>query len=154
MRLTIEGFGTKTVERDLLRFSDNLEVPALALEAIADFLRAAEMRQFDTQGGNSGGWAPLKQATIDEKVRNGLDPRILRATERLRMSLIDKFDADHIEEPLSPTSLRFGSRVPYGIFHQTGTSRMPKRPPLELSAADKVGIVKVVQKALLVGVKG
>ncbi len=154
VRLVIEERGLAAMDRDLLRFETNLADPVLTLAAIAEGLRLAMTRQFDTQGANSGGWAPLKQATVDEKVKKGLDPRILRASERLRYSLIRKFDPDHIEQPLSSTSLRFGSRVPYGIYHQTGTSRMPARPPLALSAADRVMLVKAAQRAIIAGVRG
>lgn len=141
------------MDRDLLRFEANLALPAVALMEAAVVLRAAEERQFDTEGGNSGGWQQLAASTVAEKARKGLDPHILQATGRLKDSLTRKFSSDHVER-LSADSLAFGSSVPYGIYHQTGTSRMPSRPPLALSDADKVAIVKVIQRGLLAGVHG
>lgn len=169
MRLTIEGMGANLIDRQLLRFEQSLEVPVVALSEVAVVLREAIERQFDTEGGNSGGWAPLAESTLLERGRSAArgeptrgravtsyiggiqDAKILQVTMRLKDSLTRLFDEDHIEEPLSPTVLRFGTRVPYAIYHQTGTSRMPKRPPVALSAADRVAMVKVIQRALIAG---
>ncbi len=152
MRVEITALGETLLNRDLLRFQANLEVPVIALQDLATMLRAITERQFDTEGANSGGWTPLAASTVAYKARHGLDPHILQATGRLKDALTRKFDPEHTET-LSADSLRFGTTVPYGIFHQTGTSRMPKRPPLALTAADRVGMIKMVQKALLTGVR-
>lgn len=149
MELVIEAFGEKILHRKLMRFADNLAVPIVALEAAGDHLRAAAAKQFGTEGGYaSGGWAALADSTVAEKARKGQSPQILRATGALMDSLIDKFDPNHIER-LSPNTLTFGSMIPYGGYHQTGTSRMPKRPPVALTEADKRLLVKEMQAALI-----
>lgn len=148
MELVIEAFGAKILHRNLMRFAENLAAPVAALEVAADHLRAAAAKQFGTEGGYaSGGWAPLADSTVAEKARKGQSPQILRATGALMDSLIDKFDAGHIER-LSPNTLTFGSMIPYGGYHQTGTSRMPKRPPVALTEGDKRMLVKEMQLAL------
>lgn len=152
MRLEITAYGETLMRRDLLRFSDNLAVPVLALEAIATGMRHAAERQFDTEGAASGGWQALAASTLAEKARKGYPDKILQATGALKASLTQRFDAAHVER-LSADSLTFGSTVPYGIYHATGTRRMPKRPPVALTDADKVEMVKVVQRALIVGVR-
>ena len=151
MRLEIDALGTKVMDRQLIRLQHNLEVPAIALQEIAVRLREIIEEQFDSQGGRSGGWAPLAASTVREKAHLGQDPRILFATHRLVESLTRKFDTDHIEE-LSRNTLRFGSSVTYGIYHQTGTRKMPKRPPVVLKETDRRELVKIVQRSILAGV--
>lgn len=149
LSIEISAFGDTIVRRDLLRFAANLEVPAAALEVAGVVLREAVEQQFDSQGHHgSGGWAALASSTVQEKARRGLAPEILQATGRLKDSLTRRFDPEHIER-LSPDSLTFGSLVPYGIFHQTGTSRMPQRQPVALTEGDKVKLVKEMQAVLL-----
>lgn len=149
LSVQIEAFGETIVRRDLLRFSENLAVPTAALEVAGVVLREAIEQQFDSEGGHgSGGWAPLAASTVAEKQKRGLNPKILQATERLKESLTRRFDSEHVER-LSPDALTFGSLVPYGIFHQTGTSRMPQRQPVALTEGDKVRLIKEMQAALL-----
>lgn len=150
LRLTIESYGETLVDRELLRFSDELENPERALGSVADYMRHATERNFETEGGNAGGWPALSQGRVEEKARLGLDPRILRATDALFESLTRKFDPRHIEH-LSPTSLTFGSTVFYGVFHQSHEPRtvIPFRPPIAFTESDKREMVKVLQRAML-----
>lgn len=153
MYLEVVALGEVLMRRDMLRFADNLAVPAEGLMAAGVKVREAIELQFDSEGGHaSGGWAPLKASTVAEKARKGLDPHILRATDRLKDSLTRKFDPDHIEELVGPDTLRIGSTVGYGAFHQTGTKRMPRRRPVALSEADKVAIMKAIQLTIVRGV--
>jgi phage gpG-like protein len=153
VRIEITALGETVMRRELIRFADNLANPRIALETAAITLETAAEEQFDTEGAHaSGGWAPLALSTIQEKDRKGLSPHILQATGRLRDSLTRKFDPSHVER-LSEDSLTFGTTVPYAIFHQTGTRRMPRRPPVALSEDDKRLIVKGIQRALLAGVR-
>lgn len=154
LELRVEAMGETLIERKLMRFADDLEVPDGALEDAATVLREATREQFDSEGGASGGWAPLSEARVREKARLGLDPHILRATDRLRDSLTLKFDPDHIER-LSGTSLLFGSNVGYGIYHQSSRPRsaIPFRPPLAFTAEKKREIVKAVQASLVASMR-
>lgn len=152
--LSIETEGETVVDRMLVRFAENLATPQHALEEVGVIMREAVEKQFESEGGYaSGGWLPLKPATVAYKARHGYDPHILRRTDRLMASLTRKFDGDHIERTTGD-ALIFGSRVPYGIFHQSSQPRtiIPFRPPVALTAADKREMVKRVQAALLRGV--
>lgn len=150
MRLVIESQGGETViDRQLMRFAENVAIPTRAFTVLGKQLRDIIDHQFQTQGAASGGWEPLADSTIKEKARRGLDPRILIATDDLHKSLTRKFDPNHIEQRVSMEALIFGTRVPYGIFHQKGTEHMPARPPVALTAGDRVLLVKEVQAALL-----
>jgi phage gpG-like protein len=151
MRLTVSAFGETIIDRELMRFRDNLVMPLAAWEVVGTILRAASERQFDTEGGYaSGGWPALTDARVEVKAREGLRPEILQATGALKASLTEKFNAEHIEVP-SVDSLVFGSRVPYGIYHASTAPRtiMPYRPPVALTETDKMLLVKELQRALL-----
>lgn len=146
--LVIESYGETIVQRELLNFEHGLLVPTKALEVVADMLRHAVERQFDTEGREaSGGWPELADST---KAKRGDDGHpILQVSEDLFNSLTRKFDPNHIER-LSAESLTFGSTVPYGIFHQSSKPRtkIPFRPPVALTQATKAAMVRAVQAAL------
>jgi phage gpG-like protein len=151
--LQIESEGEQLVARTFMRFADDVETPRTALEEVADELRRITRQQFESEGGHgSGGWKPLTEARRIFKQRHNLDPHILRATNVLMRSLTEKFAAGAIER-LSGDSLIYGSAVPYGIFHQSSQprSKMPFRPPVALTTADKRRIVKLVQAQLISG---
>lgn len=153
--IRIVSEGETIVERHLMRFASNLEHTAEALGVIGTVLRESTEKQFESEGGYaSGGWKPLTPARVAYKREHGLDPHILRATDRLMTALTRKFDPDHIER-LSGDSLTFGAAVPYGIFHQSSQSRtiIPFRPPVAITAEDRREMVKRVQMSLLAGVQ-
>lgn len=150
-RLTIEGFGEKIVDRELMRFGERLEQPTEALEVVATLLREAVEQQFVTEGQHaSGGWPALALSTVERKARLGQDPHILRATGFLMESLTRKYDPGHIER-LIGSSLVFGSTATYGVYHQSSAPRhkIPYRPPIALTQGDKEQMVKELQAALL-----
>jgi phage gpG-like protein len=83
---------------------------------------------FDAEG---PGWQALAPATIADRRAKGFAPGpILDRTGRLRASLDDAGDTDHIRD-ITPTTFVFGSRTPYAIFHQRGTSTIPQRQILQ-----------------------
>lgn len=131
----------------MLRLGDRMQDLRPAWRTIVyDRLKPSIKRQFATQGGSgSGGWPPITDAWRAEKIRRGLDPKILHATHRLRDSF--QGGADHIEE-LGPHELRFGSRVPYGKFHRK------KRPPVQLPKTVRIEIVKDIQRHVVLRDQG
>lgn len=146
MRLELEVLGEQLVNRQLVRFGEHAGDARPALRSIASFMRLTELQRFDRQG---PGWARLKPATVERKVRAGLDPRILRATEEMRQSLVGR-GTGHVEE-VTAASLRFGTTVPYAKFHQTGTSRMPQRRVVDFTEAQKREITKRLQRWIVTG---
>lgn len=79
---------------------------------VKDVLRPGVEEQFTTYG--HGEWAPLMPETIRRK---GHDT-ILFNTGRLYRSF--QGGSDYVEE-IGRANLRWGSLVPYALFHQTGT---------------------------------
>jgi phage gpG-like protein len=99
------------------------EIQALEIQRISQELRRRVQEQFLTEGQAYGQhWLERKRETRGSKNRP-----ILFQTGRLRQSFLE--GPEHIEEA-EGTALTFGSRVPYAIFHQLGTRRMPARPIL------------------------
>lgn len=150
MELRIEVFGEQQASRELLRFSQRVDDMSPAFEAVADEFLRLEHAQFATEGGYaSGGWRPLAPSTVARKARLRLDPRILHATLRLRRSLTER-GPDHVRR-IGPSELFVGSRVPYGVYHQHGTHRMPRRRPVEFTERDKANMVRVIQRFIVHG---
>lgn len=150
MRLELDAFGDKQVAREILRFGDRATDARPAWNSIIGQLERLEAAQFDSEGARaSGGWAPLAPATVAEKARRGLDRRILHATGALRASLTRHSD-DAIRES-HPNEMRFGTTVPYAVFHQRGRG-VPQRRSVELTETDRHAIfVQTVQRFLVTG---
>ncbi len=79
------------------------------------------------------------------------DKGILVRTGRLRDSFLQS-GADAIEVA-APSELRFGTKVPYAIFHQRGYkardgSKVPARPPLRLSMPMRRRIIRKLEEYL------
>jgi phage gpG-like protein len=116
---------------------------------MGELLIREEQQQFATEGRHaSGGWKPLKPATLASKRRRGLRMEILQATGDLMSSLTDRGDKNMIFDA-KPTELVFGTSVPYAIFHQTGTRRMSRRRPIELTEQTRRECVRILQRYLI-----
>jgi phage gpG-like protein len=153
VRLTFEILGDKVVDRDLIRIGARITDARPALEAVATLMMSETGEQFDSQGARaSGGWAPLKPATILSKRARGLeDPeRILYATGALLRALTQRDDPNQLLE-VHEDELLYGTTLPYAAFHQTGTRKMPQRRPVEFTEDTRREIVKLVQRFALTG---
>jgi phage gpG-like protein len=153
MDVEITVFGEDVVRRRLLRTAGRMVDAREAFLRIARLLRRGAERQFASDGAYGGTpWPPLAASTQAQKARLGLDPRILRATHRLADSLTEQSHPDHVEE-VGADHLRYGSRVPYGVFHQSSAprTRLPFRPPLRLPEQDKRSAVRELQRAIMEG---
>ena len=148
LRFTVEVMGEEQVLRAFSRFGDAVKDLTPFWPTIADDFRELEEKQFDTQGGSgSGGWTALSPAYATWKARHYPGKGILVRTGALRSSLTTG-GAGHIEKK-SADRLEIGTSVPYAIYHQKGTRKMPKRPPVELSEADKMRWSKALHKFLI-----
>ena len=74
---------------------------------------------FKTEGGKIGGWQPLKPATLRQRRGGGGKVMILQDTGQLRQRW------KHILQGFKTAILQSG--VSYGIYHDQGTKRLPKR---------------------------
>lgn len=167
---TVEAtvFGEQVVRRRFVRFAQRATDASPAFRQVVRILREATIENFATRGVAGGSrWRDLAPATRARKRRLNQDPRILRATGRLYHSLVGvpgstgrsdrtgRFEpgvGDHIEQ-IGPTELKWGSRVPYGVYHQSSAPRrvIPYRPPVRLSERRKREIAKALQRAIVEG---
>jgi len=164
----VRVFGEAIVRRRFVRFAQRAVDARPAFRQVVGILRDAVADNFRTRGVAGGSrWRDLAPATRARKRRQGHDPRILRATGRLYNSLVGSgvsqssmgvgvaASVDHIEE-ISADTLRWGSRVKYGVYHQSSQprSKIPYRPPVALSQRRKREIAKALQRAIVEGERG
>lgn len=93
-------------------------------------------RQFGAEGRgpNVGGWAQLSPAYEEWKGQNYPGKPILERTGALKDALTDS-SASHAFRDFSTTEFNFGTAgLEYASFHQSGTGRMPDRPPFDFTA--------------------
>jgi phage gpG-like protein len=159
MTLTAD-LNSEPVEQALRAFQDSLMDQAPALTEIADDFRAMIAEQFASEG-RAGGtpWAALAPSTVRRR-RSGT---LLNVTGALLSSLRDVGAAGHVEEADGQT-LTLGSRLPYAMYHQTGTGvgfgqtympvrvkgqrGMPMRPLIVLTPDRVERWTELVQQAL------
>lgn len=160
MRLTLEVYGDRQLDRKLLRFADRVGDLEPVFEALADDFLSIETRQFTSEGRfASGGWAPLADSTV---ARRGSAHPILDDHGDLRASLTDAAAKGAIRQVTSD-SLFVGTDIDYARFHQTGTGAntggqfgpaqagqrsMPRRRPVEFREADRRRWVQAIQRYL------
>lgn len=151
MIIQLSALGEEQISREILRVGQYAGDATPAMTLLARFWYKELAKNFDTAGRHaSGGWAPLKPATVADKRRRGLDRRILHATLRLRRSLTQAGAPDGIRV-ITAHSAAIGTTVPYARFHQSGTSKMPRRRPLELNEQARKRSVKIVQRYIITG---
>jgi phage gpG-like protein len=149
MRFELEVHGDQLISRRLLRIADRLIDFTPAFIKIADDIRASEQQLFDTEGASAGRpWQALRQHTIDAKVRQGQDPRILHRDGALEQSLTKGHGgtpADNQILIITPSALAMGSSLPYAGAHQRGTGSLPQRRPMDFAEHTKQQLIKRLQ---------
>ena len=111
----------------------------LDFDRLVPILQAGEMGMLQNQQDSSGRpWAPLQPTTIANKEH----ATILLDTGKMFESLTMPGGTADTIWATSRDWLVFGTSVEYATYHQTGTRRMPARPP--------VGVPEATQDALAV----
>jgi len=142
---------SEAVSKALAGFEEALADNAPALREIADDFREMVAQLFSSEG-RAGGtpWPARKSVGTARRVartgRSITSPLLVR-TGALRDSLIGLGAAGNVEE-IDEGSLTLGTRVPYAIFHQLGTRRMPARPIIVLSDARTERWTEIVRSAI------
>ncbi len=147
--LDFEVAGDLQLQRSFSRFTEDVKDYSPAFrEMSVDFFKGEE-KQFATEGrSGSGGWSPLAPSTLEYKRLRGYPPDILVRTGRLKNSLA-QISGDTIRD-VEPLTLRLGSRVPYGIYHQKGArGKFPPRPLIQLNEQQKVEWTKMIHRYLV-----
>ena len=151
VRFIFDFAGEAQVDRTLEGLTERALDARPAWAVIMRRLARAEGTQFRTEGAYaSGGWAPLSPAYAARKARAYPGKPILERTGRLVRSLTSPTAPDAIRRS-EPHLMEFGTSVPYGRYHQTGTRFMPRRRPVELPETERVEVVKVLQRFIVTG---
>jgi hypothetical protein len=130
LEFTIESKGDEAVARLLHGLAHDAADPRPAFRQIAEELAIGEGAWFASDG--AGTWPALAEATIREKQQKGYPPETLVATGKLKRSLIVRSGSSS-RRTITARGMRYGTRVPYAIYHQrarTGYSKLPSRPPM------------------------
>ena len=148
VELYFEVEGDVQLARSFSRFGEGVEDMRPAFRQIMEAFFQIEKKQFASEGRyGSGGWESLSPTYALWKSRNFPGASILQRTRRMVLSLTGE-TSDTVKE-MSPKNFRIGTKVPYAGYHQTGTSRMPRRPVIELTESDKREWIKIVQRWLV-----
>lgn len=126
----IESHGDEQAARLLREMGKRGADPRPVFQQIATELQFAEGAWFASEG--AGTWPPLAERTRAWKASQGQPSAPLIATGALIRSLTVKRGSAS-RRTVTTKQLRFGTRVPYAVFHQkarSGHSRLPSRPPL------------------------
>jgi len=116
-----------------------LAAPAELLAPALPVVAAAIERNFDEEG-RPLRWAPLAPRYAAWKARRfGAGLRILERTGALRRSISTRVEGNAIVA---------STDVPYAAFHQFGTRRLPARPFLVLTDADKEAAAQAAADSL------
>lgn len=146
IHLTGTVLGSQQLLRSLTRIISASHDLSGAFEEFGEEFREVEKERFDAEG--FGDWPPLSPAYAARKLRLYGNKPILRATDALYQSLTIKGAPGNVSI-VQPMSADFGTSIPYAVFHQTGTSRMPARPEILLREEDKRRLVRAVQRHLI-----
>jgi hypothetical protein len=153
VRIIFEVAGDVQLNRDIVRVGQRAQDMTPAFEQVADLWISETRTQFATEGRHaSGGWKPLKQATIDAKRRQNLRPEILRAHDDLLHSLTVRGDTNMVLT-ITPGELDYGSKLPYAEVHQRPKpgNPLPQRRPVEFTESARRDTIKILQRFLLTG---
>lgn len=151
MNINIETFGHEEFSATLLRFEDRADDMRPFLAAVADDFYDLMRQQFAAEGATlTGRWAPLSPRYAAYKARRYPGKTILRRTDALYESLTGPVASESVFRLGADEVLMATSHVA-ARFHQTGTSRMPARPPVRLRASDRRRWLKGAQRYLIEG---
>lgn len=109
-----------------------------------------ERDQFASEGNAARAkWKALSPAYAAQKLKRFGQKPILQATGKLYRSLTQANAEGSVVNKM-PQELVIGSSIPHGIYHQTGTNKMPARPPIEIRMpSQKEKLLKPMREKLL-----
>lgn len=150
-RFKMDIAGETQLDRGIARFSDGVSDYTPIWPVIEDEFYAEEKAQFASEGAEGGEkWAPLSPAYSEWKEAHFPGQPILQRTGDLERSLTSRNDPNGVRVE-ARKQLTLGSRVPYGIYHQSTAprTRLPRRPMINLTSAFKATVMRQVQAYLV-----
>lgn len=157
VRLGVEAFGFDEAETHLEELQVRLSDPRPALLDIYESFLRLEAKRFDNEG---PGWAPLAESTLRRKEKLGYPSTILEMTGALKKSLTVAgspgavFEVDAAGVTMGSDLKTPDGRYGLGMLHQTGTSRMPKRPVVDTAMSGILEWSAIIREWVLHGEAG
>ena len=147
LRFAISIPGAQGFAVALSRFGDDIsDFTAFWEGKFKTFWYALRQLDYASAGGATGPmWAPLSPDYRRWKNAHFPSAPLLVLQGSMKASLLSPTASGSIWRP-SATRLEAGSSIPHAIYHQTGTSRMPARPPLRFAEQDRIRIGKLLQE--------
>lgn len=144
LRLTVRLKGMKDIDLLLSRIgerSSNLRQPLTEILASMRFWMG---KTFKTEGAYPGPrWKSLEDVYAARKSRQFGGRTILRRSDKLYKSLTRR-TAGSVGR-VGKNRLEYGTTIPYAVFHQDGTRKMPMRPPLRFIERDVRRWIRILQ---------
>lgn len=145
MNLVIEVDGQRKLTQALDTLAKDISDWRPVWEELEQVFYQIEEQQFKEEG-RSNTWTPLSAGYARWKKVRYPGKKILERTGELRRSLTGR-GGSPIRE-LTPDSLTLGTSLPYARYHQRGGSRLPSRPPIDITPRDERKFVKEMLRAM------
>lgn len=145
-RLTWTIYGDTLIREEFSRFTKGVQDFRPVFEQLQDDLELRIVQSTSLSRGARLGstWPALSPRYAAWKAVHYPGRPMMVLTRRLERSLLGR-TGDSIRV-IGKRVFRFGTRVPYGIFHHMGTTRMPRRQFLGLTHDDKIAWGKIVHR--------
>lgn len=127
--ITIELVGLDRVQSGFTRIETGLTRLKPLFEEFGKEFYLEEKTLFDLAP-----WKPLSPAYAEQKRKKYGDKPILRATDRLYLSLTEQGTEGNVHR-VGDQEAEFGSMVPYGVFHR------PTRDPMAEPDEDRYAMI-------------
>ena len=147
MRVEITVEGSNQLIASFAQVEKGLDFRELGTwDAVASEFYKIEKEQFDSEGGagKSGKWKALKPEYAKRKQKKWGNVPILHASGEMMRSLTSRNAPGAVLEKTAD-ELTLGTTIPYAGYHQRGSKRLPKRPPVDPTDAQVDRLSKVIQ---------
>jgi phage gpG-like protein len=148
LHIEIQPPGEAPIKRALVLYQ-RIQDLSPAFQQMLPTIQQYTEAYFTKEGAHEGNphFPPLSPQYAKWKQKHYPNAPILTRTGRLRQSLSSQ-TPDSIAH-ISPLSLTFGTRTPYAIYHQLGTYKMPRRPPIRLSKPLTTKLLTILRNYLI-----
>lgn len=148
MRIQIDVQGERQLGVALGKIADGVSDLTPYWDDIQSLFYKTAQQIFKSEGasGAGGKWKELSTPYKQIKAKQWGNVPILTASGRLQDSLTSETSDSVVEK--QKDSLTLGSSVEYGVYHQYGTSKMPKRAPIELTQEQKYEMLRALTRQL------
>jgi phage gpG-like protein len=150
-RFKVDIAGEVQMDRGIARFAEGVADYRPIWPVIEDDFYADVKDQFATEGAAGGEvWQPLSPAYAEWKEAHYPGMPIMQRTGNLMRSLTTGTDANSVKIE-QRKALTLGSRLPYGIYHQSLAPRtvLPRRPVIQLTDQFRRATMRNVQAYLV-----